>query len=316
MTSQINPNNIDGAYPVAGQDNNSQGFRDNFTNIQLNFQYAATEITALQNGSITKGNSNDMGNGVIYNAVLRDISTPAFGNPQGTSVPVNYALGNYQTIITPNTTDQTTLSFTNWPGNGYYASVRLLINIVNAGYTIKLPTTVTGTNTAVIPTCLQNIQGYTHLDQFGAISGTLSFLQPGSYVYEFSTSTAGAGPASITIQDLTRNADPVFLPSTQEITDNTGTVDLITTTTAFNNPATGVTATLAAGLNGQVKVLTTYGFNGNVEVTVASAGWKSGLAGTITMNGLGQTVSLLCVNGRWFCTGSGPATGGTLPTFA
>ena len=31
MTSQINPNNIDGNYPVAGVDNNSQGFRDNFT---------------------------------------------------------------------------------------------------------------------------------------------------------------------------------------------------------------------------------------------------------------------------------------------
>ena len=48
MTSAINPNNIDGAYPVAGQDNNSQGFRDNFTNTATNFQYAADEISDLQ----------------------------------------------------------------------------------------------------------------------------------------------------------------------------------------------------------------------------------------------------------------------------
>ena len=48
MTSQINPNNIDGAYPVAGQDNNSQGFRDNFTNTVNNFTYAAAELTDLQ----------------------------------------------------------------------------------------------------------------------------------------------------------------------------------------------------------------------------------------------------------------------------
>jgi len=48
MTSAINPNNINGAYPVAGQDNNSQGFRDNFTNTGTNFQYAANEITDLQ----------------------------------------------------------------------------------------------------------------------------------------------------------------------------------------------------------------------------------------------------------------------------
>ena len=44
MASNINPNNIDGSYPVAGQDNNSQGFRDNFTNTATNFQYAADEI--------------------------------------------------------------------------------------------------------------------------------------------------------------------------------------------------------------------------------------------------------------------------------
>ena len=30
MASNINPNNIDTTYPVAGQDNDSQGFRDNF----------------------------------------------------------------------------------------------------------------------------------------------------------------------------------------------------------------------------------------------------------------------------------------------
>jgi hypothetical protein len=54
MTSAINPNNIDGAYPVAGQDNNSQGFRDNFTNTKTNFEYAASEITDLQNKASSK----------------------------------------------------------------------------------------------------------------------------------------------------------------------------------------------------------------------------------------------------------------------
>jgi len=44
MSSSINPNNIDGNFPVAGQPNNTQGFRDNFTNIKTNFSTAATEI--------------------------------------------------------------------------------------------------------------------------------------------------------------------------------------------------------------------------------------------------------------------------------
>ena len=62
MTSAINPNNIDGAYPVAGQDNNSQGFRDNFTSTKVNFQFAADEITALQNTSVFTNADNNMNN--------------------------------------------------------------------------------------------------------------------------------------------------------------------------------------------------------------------------------------------------------------
>ena len=98
MASSINPNNIDGAYPVAGQDNNSQGFRDNFTNIKVNFQYAEDEINDLQDNVILKapltGGSvdNDMGNGTIYAVNLNDVSTTRtiVGTTTG-SVAVNFA---------------------------------------------------------------------------------------------------------------------------------------------------------------------------------------------------------------------------------
>ena len=52
MTSAINYTNIDATFPVAGQDNSSQGFRDNFQNIKTNFQYASTEISALQANAV------------------------------------------------------------------------------------------------------------------------------------------------------------------------------------------------------------------------------------------------------------------------
>jgi hypothetical protein len=48
MASQINPTNIDITYPIAGQDNDTQGFRDNFRNIKNNLTTAATEISAVQ----------------------------------------------------------------------------------------------------------------------------------------------------------------------------------------------------------------------------------------------------------------------------
>ena len=56
MASNINTTNIDITYPIAGQDNDTQGFRNNFTNIRNNLNIAALEITNLQsslNSSIT-----------------------------------------------------------------------------------------------------------------------------------------------------------------------------------------------------------------------------------------------------------------------
>ena len=45
MASNIQPNNVDGTYPVAGQNNSSQGMRDNFAAIKNNFTEAKSEIT-------------------------------------------------------------------------------------------------------------------------------------------------------------------------------------------------------------------------------------------------------------------------------
>lgn len=46
--SAINTTNINVNYPVPGQDNDSQGFRDNFFNLRSALNTAKTEITTLQ----------------------------------------------------------------------------------------------------------------------------------------------------------------------------------------------------------------------------------------------------------------------------
>jgi hypothetical protein len=107
MTSQINPNNINGSYPVAGQDNNSQGFRDNFTNIKVNFQDAADEITDLQNKVILKAAldgttlDNNLSDALLIAAQIQDFAAAkvAISNTSG-SISVNYSTGHYQTITT------------------------------------------------------------------------------------------------------------------------------------------------------------------------------------------------------------------------
>lgn len=67
--SNIAYGSIDAAYPVAGQDNNSQGFRDNFSYIKAGLQVAASEITALETTSVKTDKDNDLNRSRVYNAV-------------------------------------------------------------------------------------------------------------------------------------------------------------------------------------------------------------------------------------------------------
>lgn len=55
MTSNINTINIDEEYPISGRDNDSQGFRDNFKNINIQLNRAKSEITELQSTAVLTG---------------------------------------------------------------------------------------------------------------------------------------------------------------------------------------------------------------------------------------------------------------------
>jgi len=77
MTSAINPN-INENFPIAGVDNNTQGFRDNFSIIKNSLSAAYNEITDLQNKAVLKSNlsgstlNNDMqGNSLINPNLVR-----------------------------------------------------------------------------------------------------------------------------------------------------------------------------------------------------------------------------------------------------
>jgi hypothetical protein len=61
MTSSIAYSGIDENFPVAGQDNNSQGFRDNFLYVKEGLAQAYSEITDLQNNTAKLNEDNDFG---------------------------------------------------------------------------------------------------------------------------------------------------------------------------------------------------------------------------------------------------------------
>ena len=114
MASNIVPGNIDATYPKAGQDNSSQGFRDNFSEIKTAFTTAQSEITNLQNNKASLNGTSDFANNEVQRAKLKNTSETVFahGSVSSGNVTLNHENGHYQTLtITANTT----FGFLNFP---------------------------------------------------------------------------------------------------------------------------------------------------------------------------------------------------------
>ena len=283
MTSNINPNNIDGAYPVAGQDNNSQGFRDNFTNTGTNFQYAADEITDLQNKAVLKAAltgttlDNNMNGSLLYNAQLQQMTNTVL--PLGTlsgSVTLNYALGPYYTLTT---SGPISFGFSNLPAAGVEANWTVSVTVANIAHTITFPAAVS-----------VNAMGIQGLD---TATNVMEFAVTGTYAFTFSTVNGGS---TISIAEVNKEIQP-FNASSESLA-SAGAADLAVTTSYFT---TAGTATLADGVEGQIKVFTQT-FAGSMVVTVATPGW--GGAGTITLGSLGKGCTLQYTNSAWWCIGN------------
>lgn len=91
MTSQINYTSVNASYPVAGQDNDSQGFRDNFSAIKVALSTASNEITDLQLNTAKLNVDNDFGGNMISNAVVKNLNANVYinGSVDSTQVPVS-----------------------------------------------------------------------------------------------------------------------------------------------------------------------------------------------------------------------------------
>ena len=131
MASQIDTTSLDAAYPVAGVDNDSQGFRDNFSNIKDNLDFAKTEITDLQNNTAktdeaTNFNDNDVTNANFIATTDGVYTTPNVVDAAEGAV-VRFVNGSYQNLsVGGSLTVPITLG--DWPANGKLGKIRVLVN--------------------------------------------------------------------------------------------------------------------------------------------------------------------------------------------
>ena len=131
--SNIDYLSINENFPVAGQDNDTQVFRDNFDTIKTSLRLAQEEITALEDatGGINAttnagGDGADFGGRVIENAVLsnsRDLFID-LGTPGNSTQEIDYLNGQYQSL---NVNQDTTFQFTNFPGDPSRSDTKLSV---------------------------------------------------------------------------------------------------------------------------------------------------------------------------------------------
>jgi len=128
MASKIVPSNISPTFPVAGQDNSSQGFRDNFSAIKQNFIESKTEIEAMQANKANLDGASDFTDNEVSRAKFKDTSETiyAHGSVSSGSVTLNHENGHYQTLTI---TADTTFAFTNFPSG---ALGRIILDITVA----------------------------------------------------------------------------------------------------------------------------------------------------------------------------------------
>jgi hypothetical protein len=278
--SSINPNNINGQYPVAGQDNDSQGFRDNFTNIINNFTFAYNEINDLQQNALLKNPlsgttlSNDMNYAQLVKPQLLNVvetQNPIVGAVSG-SKNISWLDGDFQKFTTGG---DVVLGITNWPQNGTRAKLRLQIT--------------TGANVANIqfPTIMSNV-GIASIQGF--VSGQTIRLD-GSNVYQFELSSSDNG-GTLHIQDILRNYNVETSAVSLTITTiNAGTIStsgnvLAGKLSVFGNTTIGLAGTVGGQSHSIVGNITQTSSGGavyfNTTGNVLAAG---GVLNALTVNG-------------------------------
>lgn len=203
--STINTSAINISYPVPGNNNNSQGFRDNFAAIKNNLDTAGSEITNLQQNVVVKSGltgipiDNNMADTLISNALTKSFRATTYnlGNSLSGTVLIDVSKGDvqYGTIAA-----NTTLNFSGWALEGMQCGVELQLQVSNANAVITFAEQVYDGNVANTRACL----GATSIESFTNVANRATVTVPyGVCQLDYRLSSVDCGN-SITIEPVNR----------------------------------------------------------------------------------------------------------------
>jgi hypothetical protein len=259
--STINTNGLNVNYPIPGENNSTQGFRDNFASIKTNLDTAGTEITDLQNKVVLKAAlngsvlNNDMANTLISNASTRSFRATTYnlGNALSGTVLVNVSQADVQY---GNVAGNVTLQFGSWAPTNTESAITLRLGFPPSPGNITSNAIVTFPSQVV---ALNNNFGGTIVENSANIANITITAPHDVQQLEFKLRTLDCGN-TITIEPINRPYQSTQIikrtpPSTGQQGDKVGTICVdagtsqlvVSSVTTTNITLSGVQITGTAG---------------------------------------------------------------------
>ena len=266
MTSAIISASIDADYPVAGQDNDSQGFRDNFSIIKDGLATAAAEVTVLQSSTAKLNADNDFGGNVIDNAQTNRLYGTVYSTTSTPTTNVSLEQGEYQKITM---TGNHALTFTDWPETDRYAKIKLELKSDGiAERTITFATEAGGTVRKEITQAVTEATGANRKSSGGVAATTATLSFPTANIV-----AVGTGSGAGTIQE-------------DDVLFGTGLIGSISVA-SVTSISTAASATTAA------RTITYTDINDTATVTVTGSTSGIALGAQVTLSDVTGIIGLL-----------------------
>lgn len=300
MTSQINNLyiNIDEAYPVAGVDNDSQGFRDNFDIVKSCLALASIELTELQDtaGRITTDN-NFAGNSIINTVLVTNTEQSNATGVFSQGVPqLQFRNGGHQRVLLDADDLNVVVSWNPTATNELvvdrYARMIVEVSTLSAGDSFNVIWAVEG-------------GGFLKYSKNYPVNFKVTLTPK---LIEFSTYDGGDTMFVKYLGEFDESENVLAIENYDELSEDlaSGTISLERKTSRFT-PTVLATGTLTAGVEGQIKTLIMKSATGEITVNVAQPGWKVSGGGVVQFDSIGQACTLQYTDGKWYCVGNNGA---------
>jgi len=207
-------------FPVKGQDNDSQGFRDNFHNIHEAIKYVNSNVDTLDQTTIKTNTTSTFGGNTLDSANFKNCSNELYSYAlQTDAINIDYSLGSYQKFELSSGLHD--LYIDNWPGAGKSGNLKLSVTTISEAYTAInfLGTTDIGpvqNPYELTPGVANFFELWNEED-----SGNVYVKQINEYVFNNSTSTHVIWVDQLKLGKINDN------PSTNVYTTGTGHVTLV-----------------------------------------------------------------------------------------